>query len=317
MNKTQRTVMHTASAENSASATTASQPTHPKARRALTLLLVGAALSCLCLLALGCSSGSSGSSASADGSAQDSVESTALVVYANGNDILLVDQTTNSPFFPTIPAQGIEGLDGQTISADDLQVGNVLALVGNGIMLESFPGQYPGITEMRILETGSPEAAEQYADLVASVFPPVDPTSEPVGSLAYTNASGQITLSLNPYRFRVFASADGTDSLTLDGAFYDENGLVAPGINDARITGPTPATVTFDRAFQSMEVARYPLASETTDTARVELTTPQEPVRFTSEQTGTADFTMEPGYVYTFAVTFAECEANFAVIVTA
>lgn len=48
--------------------------------------------------------------------------------------------------------------------------GNIVQVTGNGIMLESYPGQYPGITKVEVIETGSPADAEQYADIVDTVF---------------------------------------------------------------------------------------------------------------------------------------------------
>ena len=48
----------------------------------------------------------------------------------------------------TIPAEGIYNKKGKLISDDVLENGDKVKIYGDGIMLESFPGQYPGVTKI-------------------------------------------------------------------------------------------------------------------------------------------------------------------------
>lgn len=288
-------------------------------RRAAAIAL----LTIAALLALaGCSSpassgASAAGSASAAGADAASDESTALVVFANGNDVLFVDQRTETPYFPTIPAEGIVAQDGAVITADDLAVGNVVAVEGNGIMLESYPGQYPGITSIRVIAQGSPTDAEPYRSIVDEVFVPADPASVPAGSVSYRTDIADTSLVLNPYSYQWFGNGDEQAGVALDGWFADDNGLIAEGTPDAIIAGATQATATFDRSFQSIEVNRWPLAESSEGRLRMDLTAPQQPVDHATEESGAAAFTIEPGYAYGLSVKFANGDASFAFVATA
>ena len=69
------------------------------------------------------------------------VVSTAMVAYANGNEVMFVDQETQTPYIPTNLDAATIIYDGQDIDEDDLIAGNIVQVTGNGIMLESYPGQ--------------------------------------------------------------------------------------------------------------------------------------------------------------------------------
>lgn len=287
------------------------------ARRRPWLLAVAAALALAATVVLAaCSNGGAASSdaaASADASGENA--STALVVYANGNDVLLVDTQTDTPYWPTIPEEGIVGLDGNVIPVDDLQVGNIVAVEGDGIMLESYPGQYPGITSMTVVEQGSPADAEAYQELVDTVYAPVDEESVPTASLSYRTDLANATVMLPPYSYRWNAGADGeTEELTLSGSFADDNGLVLADVPDAVIAAGTQGELLFDRGFQALEVSRLPVGADEQGQALVDLKAQREPVDHETPEGGTATFAMEPGYVYEVAATFANGEASFAFI---
>ena len=55
----------------------------------------------------------------------------------------------------------------------DMQDGDVYLIYGDDIMLESFPGQYPGITKLVRKEQGNQEKADQYRQQLSSVMRPV------------------------------------------------------------------------------------------------------------------------------------------------
>ena len=150
-------------------------------RTSLTLLIVALAAASFMLVLPGCAGGSNDSpgkpdavgNRSADGAseaAHGDVVSTAMVAYANGDQVLFVDQETQTPYIPTEIDDATIIVDGQQTDEEALVAGNIVQVTGNGIMLESYPGQYPGITKVEVIETGSPADAEQYADIVDTVF---------------------------------------------------------------------------------------------------------------------------------------------------
>ena len=55
----------------------------------------------------------------------------------------------------------------------DMQDGDVYLLYGDDIMLESFPGQYPGITKIVRKEQKNQSYADQYRQQLSSVMRPV------------------------------------------------------------------------------------------------------------------------------------------------
>ena len=71
----------------------------------------------------------------------DEFVSTAMVVTFGDGEVLFVDQETGTPYYPTLP----EG-------TPELTAGNIVRVSGNGIMLESYPAQYPGITDVEVIE---------------------------------------------------------------------------------------------------------------------------------------------------------------------
>ena len=132
---------------------------------------IGAALALACLMgATGCSapapaaSGSGTASAARNISEEDAMfESEALVIASDETGLLFVDTKTETPYTPGDLAQArIVGTNGEEISASDLARGNLVRVVGNGIILESYPAQYPGITRVEVIEEGTP--AEEPAD---------------------------------------------------------------------------------------------------------------------------------------------------------
>ena len=76
--------------------------------------------------------------------------------------------------------------------------GNIVQVTGNGIMLESYPGQYPGISKVEVIEQGNPADAEQYADIVDTVFAAPDQSQVPSGNLDYKTADAQLSDKQDP-----------------------------------------------------------------------------------------------------------------------
>ena len=63
--------------------------------------------------------------------------------------------------------------NGKKLTEEDMTDGDVYLIYGDSIMLESFPGQYPGITKMVRKEQGNQEKADQYRQELSSMMRPV------------------------------------------------------------------------------------------------------------------------------------------------
>ena len=212
--------------------------------------------------------------------------STAMVVTFGGGEVLFVDQDTETPYYPTLP-------DG----APELTAGNIVRVTGNGIMLESYPAQYPGITDVEVIEEGTPTDAEKYDELVAQIWQPKDPSEPPYASVEYTTDLAAVSLMPAICGYTWTYDQDGSEQTVTADAPHPTQ-LEAADLPDARVDGPTEVAVTFDVKNTELVVSRW---SEGT------LDVEGEPVEV---EGGT--FIIEPGYRYAFFATFYAGHATYA-----
>ena len=220
------------------------------------------------------------------GAAMDEFVSTAMVVTLGNGEVLFVDQDSESPYYPTLPDD-----------APELADGNIVRVTGNGIMLESYPGQYPGITKVEVIEEGTPEDAEKYDELVAQIWQPKDPAEPPYASVEYATDLAVVSLMPTTCGYTWTYEEDGEEQTVAVDAPHPTQ-LEADELPDARVDGPTEVTVSFDVETTGLVVSRW---SE--DALDVE----GEPVE---AEDGT--FIVEPGYRYAFFATFDAGGATYA-----
>lgn len=242
--------------------------------------------------------------------ADDQVTSTAMVAGVQGDTVLLVDQDTQTPYYPTSSETVVYDIDGNVIALSDLAPGNVVTVVGNGIMLESYPGQYPGIATIEVTAVGTPEDAEEYATLVAEVMPEPG-SSVPGGAVEYADDLGVVSVLLAPYAYN-WQTDDGADASDVSGSFFGEDGVLDAGVGDARIAEATEATLSFEDEPQNVTVERMPLTNTTDDVFAVNPAAQGEGVGLESQDGGTYNFTMDPGFAYVVKATFANGNVEYA-----
>lgn len=255
-------------------------------------------------------------SGKADGNQSGDVVSTAMVAYTNGDEVLFVDQATQTPYIPTEIDDAVITYDGQAIDEDDLVAGNVVKVTGNGIMLESYPGQYPGITNVEVIEQGSPADAEQYADIVDAVFAAPDQSQVPSGNLSYKTDTADVSVVLDPYEFEWrWQTEDGqTSSTQADGFAADGNGNLNDNLSDARINSAVDAVAAFSVNPTSVEIERTPLAKGSS--SKIEAAAEDVEVACTLGEDGAVALRIEPNYLYELNVTFPQGEAEYAFYAT-
>ncbi len=86
---------------------------------------------------------------------------------------VFVDLNKGTIFSAKVPAEGIYNKKGKLISDDVLENGDKVKIYGDGIMLESFPGQYPGVTKIQRTGRASLEETQEYEDQVNEMMKPV------------------------------------------------------------------------------------------------------------------------------------------------
>lgn len=242
----------------------------------------------------------------------DAVESTAMVAYANGDQVLFVDQETQTPYIPTNIDDAKIIYDGQEIDEDNLVAGNIVKVTGNGVMAESYPGQYPGIYQVEVIEQGNPADAEQYADIVDTVFAAPDQSQVPSGSLEYKTSDAQVSVILNPYEFEwKWQTEDGqTSTSEADGFAADGRGEFSENVIDAHVTSVTDAFLAFSVNPTSVEIERTPLVGG--NQAKIDPAAEDVDVPCTVGADGAVALSIEPGYLYEIAADFPQGEADYA-----
>ena len=220
-----------------------------------------------------------------DGSAQEGFTSTATVVVLGNGEPLFIDGQTESPYYPTLPAD-----------APELATGNIVRVTGNGIMLESYPAQYPGITKVEVIEEGSPEDAEKYAELAAQLWQPKDPSEPAIATLEYRTDDAVVSMGPLASGF-TWSYEQGGETVTVSNDAPAPTDYAATELADARVGGAAEATVSFDVEATGLEVTRW---------SEDDLSGPGTPVAVE----GTT-FTIEPGWRYAMRATFEQGEVTY------
>lgn len=244
-------------------------------------------------------------------------ESTAMVLRLGDDSLLFVDRDTETPFVPTaIDDAVIIGIDGAAITPEDLEPGNIVRITGNGIMLESYPGQYPGITRVEVIDEGTPDDAAAYDELVGKLWSEPDPSQPASASLDYTTDLAMVSLTPLTNGFTWSFKEDGQMQTVVADVPYPTQ-ISRDDIPDACIDGAIEATLTLDRPARSVSVTRW---SEDDIAAAAEKAGSPSDIdadELSGEQVecalvdSTATLTIEPGWRYCAKVTFDEGTVSY------
>ncbi|OUO34304.1 hypothetical protein [Olsenella sp. An290] len=201
----------------------------------------------------------------------DAFVSTALVVRAEGDEVLFVDRDTEAPYFPTLPA-----------GTPELAPGNVVRVTGNGIMLESYPAQYPGITSVELIDEGAPEDADEYQDLVSQIWAPRDPAAPASALVEYR--TDQAVVSLVPltcgYEWS-YGPAETRRTIAVDAPAVTD--YAVGELPDATLSEPTEVTMTFEFDATDASVTSWDEGSLDAGGTAVDVALEDGQVRFTAE----------------------------------
>ena len=272
-------------------------------------------MAALCLaLSCGCttspaSTNEGGSTLIEEGSTRGAqqVTDTALVIHVN-DGLLFVSQDTGTPYTPGFDSAEVVDADGNAIDADALADGNVVEVVGNGIMLQSYPAQYPGITQVRIVDEGAPEDIEAYRELIDQLTVTRDPAEPAQASISYRTELAVVTLGLLTHGYTWTHEENGQGvGVSVDVAHPCQ--IAGEGLPDAKLDGPTTATAIFDLPATGLSVTRWSekdIAAAMGDGAPSNVdpdavANEDVPVK---ETDGDFTFTIEPGWRYRLDATF-------------
>ena len=224
--------------------------------------------------------------AEGEGAEMDEFVSTAMVVTLGNGELLFVDQDTETPYYPTLPE-----------NAPELAAGNVVRVSGNGIMLESYPAQYPGITSVEVVEEGTPADAEKYDELAAQLWQPKDPAEPPYASVEYTTDLAAVSLMPTSCGYIWTYEQDGEEQTVAVDTLAPTD-YAADELADASLKEPAQVTVSFDVDATGIEVTRWSEDALDAEGEKVEVEG--------------LSFTAEPGYRYAILATFDAGKVTYA-----
>lgn len=254
--------------------------------------------------------GSVGTSADGENQGAESFVTRAMVLRDPSGGLYFVGTDNGSFFTASIPDK-ITGTDGSQITEADLGAGDVVDITGNGSMLESYPGQYPGVTEITVVSDGTEEDAQQYQDLIDGIYTEPDPAEPPSVNLEYETELAVTALMLPRGNY--------------EWNYVDENGegqnIVACGshileseeLSEADLDGATDLTLRPSREMESVEITRWPEADWAT--ARENKNAADigegEKIEAVQEDGAWVIKSAEPGYVYLVTAHWTEGYVEF------
>ena len=84
------------------------------------------------------------------------------ILLAGKNGTWLLADRDNGTVFTTSIPNDLKDNDGKKITSENLKAGDYVDVYGDGIMLESYPGQYPGVSKMVVTGEGTADEVKQY-----------------------------------------------------------------------------------------------------------------------------------------------------------
>lgn len=231
---------------------------------------------------------------------------------------LLADRDNGTVFTTEIPLD-LTDANGKKISSDVLKAADYIDVYGDGIMLQSYPGQYPGVNKMVVTGEGTEDELKQYQDVIDMVFAEPDASEVPSAGVVYSSSLGQ-TMSLMSGPANYTWTAPSGDSET-DSS--EDNTVTACGSavmqwdsleKMAMDAGKTDFTVSCDLAPDNVTVRRwsadqYPAGDDDNYDASAE--------DVTVEKNDDGEFVIkdvEPDYVYEVTIDWEYGDAQYGFI---
>ena len=213
----------------------------------------------------------------------------------DGNSIF-VNLTAEYPFTGTIPEGELYDEEGKKITEQDLNNGDVVNIYGNGIMAESYPAQYHGITKIERAEQANQKYIQEYGHYLDEFFIEKDPAQLPYLNVCYSDELASAAVMI-PEAF----------SYTWT---YEENGESSTITTDAphilqteptevtKLSEPLKMELQFDEKPESIRLLSWndSLLGQYQDSS--DQIPEGKPVEVQENENGNLEFTAQPGCVY-------------------
>ncbi len=221
---------------------------------------------------------------------------TAVYLQNDDGNSLFVNLAGEYPFTGTIPEEELYDEEGEKIKEQDLKNGDVVNIYGNGIMAQSYPAQYHGITKIERTEQANQKYIQEYGHYLDELFPEKDPSQLPYLNVCYTDELASVAVMI-------------PEALSCSWT-YEENGESTTITTDAphilqteptevtKLSEPMTMELEFDEKPESVQILSWDdsLLEQYQDSAAA---IPEgTPVEVQENEKGNTEFTAQPGCVY-------------------
>lgn len=240
---------------------------------------------------------------------EQKIENTMTAVYLKECD-LFVELTNETLFSATIPKGEVYDEEGDKISEEDLNNGDVMEITGNGIIAESYPGQYHGIYKMQRKEKKNQEYIDKYQAYVEQFTVKKDPKEVPYLDITYRQPEAIVTAITTQGGYTWTYEENGeAQTVTTDCAHV----LQWQNIEEMKISAGTEIELLFSEKPAQVQVFKWQTAQRT-GAETTENIPEGEPVEVTENQEGNPKLTAEPEAVYLVEAVWENGEAQYGFV---
>lgn len=228
------------------------------------------------------------------------------IFLKNDGDTWLFASDTRGLFTAPVP-DDLTDASGAALDKNELVPGNHIDIYGNGIMLESYPGQYPGVTKMVVTAQGTEADVAPYQEEIDQFFPEPDLSSPPQLSISYSTSFASVTALLTgPGNYTWEEPSDNGESMAM--VACGPHIIQWENLADITLEGKTNVQLEGNPMPDKITVLRYPVSVYMTENYDIQ----GEEVIVEADEDGhlfIAD--VEAGYIYGISAEWEMGQAEY------
>ena len=221
---------------------------------------------------------------------------TAVYLQNDDGNSLFVNLAGEYPFTGTIPEEELYDEEGEKIKEQDLKNGDVVNIYGNGIMAQSYPAQYHGITKIERTEQANQKYIQEYGHYLDELFPEKDPSQLPYLNVCYTDELASVAVMIPEALSCTWTYEENGESTTIT---TDAPHILQTELTEVtKLSEPMTMELGFDEKPESVQILSWDdsLLEQYQDSAAA---IPEgTPVEVQENEKGNTEFTAQPGCVY-------------------
>lgn len=218
---------------------------------------------------------------------------TAMYVAFGTDNYIFIDIENNTPFTVHFPEK-IYGVNGESITREQLKNGNIVEIYGDGAMAESYPAQYLRVSGIRVIDEGTEADSEKYQHIIDQIYSEPDPAEPPGLNVEYRTpeVSAAAIIPRGAYEWTYTDKEGNHQTATTDAAHV----LEWKELNDITLESPTNLKLVFHQMPEKVSVLQWK-SEERREAAGTEIPDGEE-VRAEKIENDWYIKNAEAGYVY-------------------